>query len=50
MAKEAKIAHVEPMLATLIEKPFNHPDWLYEVKWDGVRALGKLPGSILKRN
>lgn len=42
MAKEAKIAHVEPMLATLIEKPFNHPDWLYEVKWDGFRVISHL--------
>lgn len=29
----------EPMLATLIDKPFNSEDWLYEVKWDGYRAL-----------
>jgi bifunctional non-homologous end joining protein LigD len=20
-------------------RPFNHPDWLYELKWDGFRAL-----------
>src|SRR5690348_17243228 len=22
-----------------IQQPFDHPDWLYEVKWDGFRAL-----------
>lgn len=29
-----------PMLATLVDKPFDDPDWIYEVKWDGYRALG----------
>jgi bifunctional non-homologous end joining protein LigD len=28
-----------PMLPTLVEKPFNSPDWLFETKWDGVRAI-----------
>ena len=28
-----------PMLATPIERPFSDPDWLFEIKWDGVRAL-----------
>ncbi|MGK5595000.1 MAG: DNA ligase D [Parachlamydiaceae bacterium] len=29
----------KPMLATLINAPFDHDDWLFEVKWDGYRAL-----------
>jgi bifunctional non-homologous end joining protein LigD len=29
----------EPMLATLAEHPFSDPNWLFEIKWDGVRAL-----------
>ena len=28
-----------PMLATLVDKPFDEPGWVYEVKWDGYRAL-----------
>jgi bifunctional non-homologous end joining protein LigD len=28
-----------PMLTTLVDKPFDKPGWLYEVKWDGYRAL-----------
>jgi bifunctional non-homologous end joining protein LigD len=32
-------SEVRPMLATLADKPFSDPDWLFEVKWDGVRAL-----------
>jgi bifunctional non-homologous end joining protein LigD len=31
--------NIEPMLATLGDKPFDSPDWLYELKMDGVRAL-----------
>ena len=27
------------MLATLVEEPFDDPQWLYEVKWDGYRAV-----------
>ena len=27
------------MLATLSERPFSDPNWLFEIKWDGVRAL-----------
>src|SRR4051795_11160800 len=29
---------VPPMLATLVAEPFDDPDWLFEVKWDGFRA------------
>lgn len=30
---------ISPMLSTLVEKPFSSPDWLYEIKWDGYRAI-----------
>jgi bifunctional non-homologous end joining protein LigD len=30
---------VHPMLATSIEKPFDDPEWLFEIKWDGYRAV-----------
>ncbi|MBL4678612.1 MAG: DNA ligase D [Mucilaginibacter sp.] len=30
---------IKPMLATLVNEPFDDPDWEYEVKWDGYRAL-----------
>jgi bifunctional non-homologous end joining protein LigD len=29
----------EPMLATAVTKPPEGDQWLYEIKWDGVRAL-----------
>ncbi|HLG13426.1 MAG TPA: non-homologous end-joining DNA ligase [Blastocatellia bacterium] len=30
---------VEPMLAQTRDDPFDSPDYLYEVKWDGIRAM-----------
>jgi bifunctional non-homologous end joining protein LigD len=30
---------VTPMLATSVEKPFDSPEWLFEIKWDGYRAV-----------
>jgi len=30
---------VQPMLATLTEKPFDNDEWLFELKLDGMRAL-----------
>jgi len=35
-------AHLEPMLATLVDKPFDEEGWSYEVKWDGYRCLAFL--------
>ncbi len=29
-------------LAELKEKPFSHPDWIFEIKWDGVRAIAEI--------
>lgn len=30
---------ISPMLATLVDKPFDNDEWLYEVKWDGYRTI-----------
>jgi bifunctional non-homologous end joining protein LigD len=31
--------HVQPMTLTRMRQPFSHPEWLYEIKHDGFRAL-----------
>ena len=44
---------IEPMLTNLVDEPFSHPEWLYEVKWDGVRALFYIQNgqaSFISRN
>ncbi len=30
---------IHPMLATSVDDPFDSPDWLFEIKWDGYRAI-----------
>src|SRR5688572_21382583 len=30
---------VEPMLPTLTKAPFSNPEWIFEPKWDGYRAV-----------
>lgn len=30
---------IEPMLPTLTRHPFSNPDWIFEPKWDGYRAI-----------
>jgi bifunctional non-homologous end joining protein LigD len=38
-------------LASLSEKPFSNPDWLFEVKWDGVRGIAHLAnGGVAVRS
>jgi len=37
--KSAIPKSIKPMLATLVDEPFDDEDWQYEVKWDGYRAL-----------
>ena len=42
-----------PMLATLVDKPFDEPGWLYEIKWDGYRAvamINKGKVNLISRN
>jgi len=42
-AKKAKFpANLLPMMATLVDKPFDEKGWQYEIKWDGYRALAYL--------
>lgn len=36
---------VKPMLATLTDAPFDDKDWLYEIKWDGYRAVASWDGK-----
>jgi bifunctional non-homologous end joining protein LigD len=33
---------IRPMLATPTAESFDHPDWLFEVKWDGYRAVAEV--------
>src|SRR3954471_9367638 len=42
-----------PMAATLVDAPFDHPDWIFEPKFDGLRVLAHFDGedlTLLSRN
>jgi bifunctional non-homologous end joining protein LigD len=44
---------IHPMLATLVDEPFDDEQWLFEVKWDGYRAITFLDGRstrLVSRN
>ncbi len=50
---ESRPAYTAPMLATLTDERFSHPDWLFERKLDGVRAIAVRDGdeaALLSRN
>ena len=37
-----------PMLATLIDKPFDDKGWVFETKWDGFRLITEKHGHALR--
>lgn len=37
---------IQPMLATLVNKPLDDEGWMYEVKWDGYRALAYIDEEV----
>jgi len=42
-----------PMLASLAAEPFDHPDWISEPKYDGLRVLARFDGeelTLISRN
>jgi len=48
--KAAMPDKLEPMLAMSMEQPFSDREWLYEIKWDGVRAVAFLrDGALMLR-
>lgn len=40
--------NIRPMLATLIDAPFTSEDWIFEIKWDGYRALAEIDHKKVK--
>jgi DNA ligase D-like protein (predicted ligase)/DNA ligase D-like protein (predicted 3'-phosphoesterase) len=36
----------KPMLAKTAESPFSSKDWIYELKWDGIRAISYINDEL----
>ncbi len=46
-AKRAMPTSITPMLASITEQPFDDPNWIFEIKWDGYRAVAFIEnGSV----
>lgn len=39
---------LSPMLATLVNEPFDDPQWEFEVKWDGYRTIAFIDGNTVE--
>lgn len=39
---------IQPMLAQEVAQPFDNEDWLFEIKWDGYRAITHLDKGKVK--
>ncbi|MFH2111591.1 MAG: non-homologous end-joining DNA ligase [Candidatus Bathyarchaeota archaeon] len=39
-----------PMLARPAERPFDDPSWVFEVKWDGIRAIAYVGEALSVRS
>jgi bifunctional non-homologous end joining protein LigD len=37
-----------PMLVRLVKEPFDRKGWIFEIKWDGFRALAEVDGGSVK--
>lgn len=37
--------NIKPMLAELVKEPFDDRNWIFEVKWDGYRAIAEIEGG-----
>ena len=40
-AKKSMNPAYRPMLATLVNEPFDDKEWVFETKWDGFRLIAE---------
>jgi bifunctional non-homologous end joining protein LigD len=51
--KRSMPSAIYPMLALSIAQPFDNPEWLFEIKWDGYRAVSFIQNGnvrVVSRN
>lgn len=39
---------IKPMLASIAEDPFDDPNWLFEIKWDGYRVVSFVENGTVR--
>jgi len=56
MSKKPIPEFIAPMMASVVKEPFDSPDWIFETKLDGYRAIavidsiGKAEGHTKQRH
>jgi bifunctional non-homologous end joining protein LigD len=45
MAKPSLPEFIAPMQAALVNEPFDSPDWIFETKLDGYRAIAVIDSA-----
>jgi bifunctional non-homologous end joining protein LigD len=49
MARQQKLPRrLQPMLATLVDRPFDDRAWAFETKWDGFRMIAEIKRGVVK--
>ena len=48
VGKEKLIDFIKPMLAKQAAAPFDDEEWIFEIKWDGFRAIAEKKASVVK--
>src|SRR5690554_5518932 len=47
LGKQPKLPdYIKPMLAITADEPFDSDEWVFEIKWDGYRAIADLTGDL----
>ncbi|MFT3883342.1 MAG: non-homologous end-joining DNA ligase [Gemmatales bacterium] len=44
----SRVSFIKPMLATLVAEPFDKEGWLFEIKWDGYRAIAEMQKRLVR--
>jgi bifunctional non-homologous end joining protein LigD len=47
-SKRSMPEEITPMLALSVEKPFDGKEWLFEIKWDGYRAVSFIENGLVR--
>lgn len=46
--KDKMPSPIHPMLGVLVKKPFDREGWVFEIKWDGYRAIAEINKGNVK--
>ena len=47
---DARLPRIVPLKLTLVRQPFDHPDWVFELKQDGFRGMAYIGGGQVSTN